>query len=345
MRLLIPSNRLKWLPPDVRLAHEYCFFLHDEIIRMLVEYEGAKAHIVKFKFSNAREKVRFEALAKTTDPISVLKGLGRDHEARQVVMNTITMAMVSDCAHHIYEALRCFEKAKVVPGFNLLRKPLLDNLMYFTWMLADEDGFHAAFTSGDSINFTQKMLGNRRRELMQSAVVLAGLSEVIRADDLHKMVFEVSNPDGLYALFQHAVHLVTVDRIEIKTSPVNFNFIFLQPADSEIYRTLYAALPAVLLYLALVVMALYERVCPMDPGARSALLFRAINGYRLLLDGHVSRTVIDVVNKALGPYVRCADCEAGLKVTERNAARLLLADSFQCTSCRRKQLFPLSWML
>ncbi len=63
-----------------------------------------------------------------------------------MVLNTITMAMVSDCAHHIYEALRCFEKGKVIPGFNLLRKPLLDNLMYFTWMVADEDGFHLAFT-------------------------------------------------------------------------------------------------------------------------------------------------------------------------------------------------------
>jgi hypothetical protein len=65
------------------------------------------------------------------------------------------------------------------------------------------------------------------------------------------VLFDVSNPDGLYRLFQHAVHLVTVDRIEIKTSPENFNFIFHRQADHEIYRTLYAALPTALLYLTL----------------------------------------------------------------------------------------------
>ncbi|MDE1546270.1 hypothetical protein PTW32_12660 [Dechloromonas agitata] len=344
MRLLIPSNRLKWLPKDTRLAHEYCFFLHDEIARMLIEFEGAGAHKVKFKFSSSRERKRFDALAKTTDPVSVLKALGRHSEARRVVLNTITMAMVSDCAHHIYEALRCFEKGKVIPGFNLLRKPLLDNLMYFTWMVADEDGFHLAFTSGDPAKITQKVLGNRRSELMQAAIEETGLSAVVRIEDLHSIIFDVSNPDGLYGLFQHAVHLVTVDRIEIKTSPENFNFIFNQPADQDIYRTLYASLPTVLLYLAFLVMTLYQRIHPIENGSRSAFMFRTINGYRLLLGKEASLAVASAIGKVLSPLLQCANCKTPLKVTESNAAKLLLADCFQCTKCRGKQLFPFSWM-
>jgi len=344
MRLLIPSNRLKWLPADTRLAHEYCFFLHDEIVRMLVEYEGANAHKIKFKFSSARERKRFEALAKTADPVSVLKALGRDTEARRVVLNTITMAMVSDCAHHIYESLRCFEKAKIIPGFNLLRKPLLDHLMYFTWMAADEDGFHAAFTSGDPNKITQKVLGNKRRELMQTAIDMTELSEVVRLDDLYSLLFDVTNPHGLYGLFQHAVHLVTVDRIEIKTAPENSNFIFSHPADHEVYRTLYASLPTALLYLTLVVMMLYQRIHPIDRGPKSALVFRAINGYRLLVGGAYAEAVESAISDALAPHVQCPDCKVGLKVTRSNAANLLLADCYQCTACRRKQLFPFSWM-
>lgn len=344
MRLLIPLNRLKWLPADSRLAHEYCFFLHDEIARMLVEYEGANAHMVTFKFSSGRERKRFEALAKTSDPVSVLNALGRHSEARRVVLNTITMAMVSDCSHHIYEALRCFEKRKVIPAFNLLRKPLLDNLMYFTWMVADEDGFHGAFTSGEPTKITQKVLGNRRRELMQAAIEEVGLSHVLHLEDLHSMIFDVSNPDGLYGLFQHAVHLVTVDRVEIKTSPANFNFIFNHPANQEIYGTLYASLPTVLLYLMFLVMTLYQRIHPMDTRTRSALVFRAINGYRLLLGKQASEAVASAIGEVLSPRVQCADCMTRLKVTESNAAKLLLADCFQCTECRRKQLFPFSWM-
>jgi len=344
MRLLIPSNRLKWLPAETRLAHEYCFFLHDEFVRMLVEYEGAEAHNVEFNFSSVQERKRFEALAKTSDPVSVLRALGRDSEARRVVLNAITMAMVSDCGHHIYEALRCFEKAKVVPGFTLLRKPILDNLMYFTWIAADENGFLAAFTSGDPNKITQKALGNRRRELMQAAIELTELSNVLQADDLHSLVFDPGNPDGLYGLFQHAVHLVTVDRVEIRTSPENFNFIFSEPANRDVYRALYAALPTILLYLTLVVMALYQRIHPMDQGSRSALVFRAVNGYRLLLGEHAARAVAEGISEVLSPRVQCADCRTPLKITTSNAAKLLLADCFQCTACRRKQLFPLSWM-
>lgn len=164
------------------------------------------------------------------------------------------MVMVSDCANHIYEALRCFEKAKVIPGFNPLRKPVLDNLMYFTWIVADEDGFHTAFTSGDPTKITQKVLGNRRRELMQAAVEKVGLSEVVRTEDLHSMIFE---------------------------------------SRSRPHRRISTSSSAALQIM---------------------------------------------------PRFQCADCKTRLKVTESNAAKLILADCFQCTACRRKQLFPLSWM-
>jgi len=342
MRMLIPSNRLKWLPSDVRLAHEYCFFLHDEMVRMLVEFEQAEAHKVNLVFKDPRERRRFEELLNTSDVLSALRSMGRHGEAHRAVINTIMLAMVADCGHHIYEALRCFEKGKIVPGFNLLRKPLLDNLVYFTWMLADEDGFHAAFTSGDPNKITQKVVGNKRKELLKTAVDLAELAEVIDADDLHATLFEADS-DGLYGLFQHAVHLVTTQNAELKTLPENFNFIFQKPADPETYRTLYTYLPAVLLYLTLAVMVLYERISPIQQGTRSALLFRAINGYRLLLGPPLSRVVIDAMNEALGARVKCPACSAGLKVSPRNAAQLLLADSFLCNVCRRKQYFPFSW--
>lgn len=81
---------------------------------MLVEYEAAEAHIVSFRFSGNAERRNFERLAKRQDAIAALRALDRHSEARRVILNTITMAMVSDCAHHIYEALRCLEKRMVV---------------------------------------------------------------------------------------------------------------------------------------------------------------------------------------------------------------------------------------
>lgn len=122
------------------------------------------------------------------------------------------------------------------------------------------------------------------------------------------------------------------------------NTILSYPGDPDIYRRLYASLPTVLLYLTLLVMTLYQRIHPMDEGPRSALVFRAINAHRLLLGKQASSAVANAIGEVLSPRIQCSDCKTRLKVTENNAAKLLLADCFQCTACRRRQLFPLSWM-
>lgn len=343
MGLLIPNNRLKMLPPEVRMAHEYCFFLHDSFVRMLVEYEAAEAHLVNVPFSDAIERGRFSRLAREQDVIAALRTLGRHTEARRVILNTITMAMVSDCGHHVYEALRCFEKRKIVPGFNLLRKPLLDSLTYLCWIAADEDAFYAAFTSGDPAMYTQKVIGNKRREIFAKAIHATSLDSILSADDLVSSLFDAGNSDGLYKFFQHAVHLVTVERIELKTSPENFNFIFKHPFEDDVYFPLYAVLTRALLLLSQVVALLYERVKIMDSGARRALNFRSINFIRLLYIADGAKILGEVMNEVLGRHLECPGCNSSLKMTEHNVARLLISDSFRCVACRKVHPFPFSW--
>ncbi len=345
MRMLIPSNRIQWIPKEWHLAHEYCFFLHDEFARMLVEYEAADAPTVSFQFTSKAQAKRFGDLAKRADALTAMRELGLDSEARRTVLNQVTMAMVADCAHHIYESLRCFEKRKFIPGFNLLRKPLLDSLMYLSWMLADEDGFYSAFTAGDPTKLTQKVLGNRRKEIIASAIANTQLAGIITAEDLVSIIFDAKNDGGFYGLFQHAVHLVTVERIEIRTSPENFNFIFKNPNDDGVYEALYKQLPTVFLYLAHVILSLYERIKPPDPSAKNAFVFRTINAYRSLCYEGGPAALAEALGEALSQHVQCPRCAKPLKVTQYNAMRLLMTDSFRCTHCRYRQLFPLSWML
>ncbi|MCI1076320.1 hypothetical protein MOQ07_17745 [Stenotrophomonas maltophilia] len=341
--ILIASNRLGWIPKEFRLAHEYCFFLHDEVARMLVEYEAADASTVSFKFESREQGRRFRKLAKKHDTLAAMRELGLHSEARRVILNQITAAMTSDCAHHIFESLRCFEKRKFVPGFNLLRKPLLDSLMYLSWMVADEDGFYSAFAAGDPTKLTQKLLGNRRREILSSAIAKIGLSDLVSAEELISVVFDAGNPYGLYGFFQHAVHLITVERIEIRTSPENFNFIFKDPSDDGLYETLYMALPTALLYLSHVIMALHERVAAPDEGAKAAFSFRTTNMYRCLHQKGYAEAFSELMGEILSPRITCPSCSSPLKVTMHNVPLLLLAESFRCTRCQRRSAFPLSW--
>lgn len=343
MRMLIPANRLRWIPKDWRLAHEFCFFMHDEFARMLVEYEAADATKVSFQFTSKAQGKRFRGLAQKHDALTAMRELGLHSEARRVVLNQVTMAIVSDCAHHIYESLRCFEKRKFIPGMNLLRKPLLESLVYLSWMAADEDDFYSAFTSGDPAKLTQKVLGNRRKQILASAIESTDVQGLVTAEDLISIIFDVGNSGSLYGLFQHAVHLVTVERIEIKTSPENFNLIFKNPNEDDVYEALYTMLPTVFLYLAHVILALCERIKPTDSGAKNAFVFRTINAYRFLHFRNGQATLTDIMHEALAPHIQCPACTTPLKVTQYNAMRLLLTDSFRCTHCRRRQLFPLSW--
>lgn len=342
--MLIPASRLRWIPHDLHLSHEYCFFLHDEFARMLVEYETSNATKVSFKLKNESQRRQFNHLAKKHDALTAMRSLGMHSEAKRAALNSITMAMVSDCAHHIYESLRCFEKRKFIPGFNLLRKPLLDNLMYLSWMAADEDDFYSTFTAGDPIKLTQKMLGNRRKDIIASAIAKTSLEDLVTAEEIISIIFTSDNPSGLYGLFQHAVHLITVDRIEIKTTPENFNFIFKNPSEDDAYEVLYSALPTALLYLAHVILALYERIKPPDRGAKTAFLFRSINSYRFLHYEGGAAALAEVMEEILSPHIKCPSCTKPLKVTNHNTIRLLLTESFRCTHCRRKQPFPLSWI-
>lgn len=337
----IPRNRLAWIPGECQLAHNYCYFLHDQAVHLLKQYEEARANHVTVKFRSKVEATRFAEIAKGS-ALEALRATGYPAEARQVVLNAITMAMVSDTLHHVFEALKCLEKRKSVVALNLLRKPLLDSLTYLAWMLGDEEGFYAAFTSGDPAKLSPKVLGNKRSVIIAQALAQTEVADVLTADFLVESLFSAKNQSGLYGLFQKAVHLITVDRVELRTEAENFNFIFKNYADDDIYHGIYYSLPHALLFLTHVVLELFNRIAPMDAGAKKAFVIRSILGL-YLVEGEANEAVAIERLSALSEHFSC-DCGAPLKVTPHNAARITLSESYRCTSCRRVNGFPFAWM-
>ena len=339
---LIPRNRLSWIPSDLRLAHEYCFFLHDESARLLVEYEEAEAHVVSFKFRNKAEAKAFNQHAARDDPITAMRAGGYEAEARKVVLNQITMAMVSDCLHHIYEALRCLEKRKVIVALNLLRKPLNDNLLYLSWMLGNEDSFYHTFTTNSPRGITSSILKGKRAEILSSALAMTEVADVLNAEFIDRTLFTRANQTGFQKLFQHAVHLVTAQRVELETTPENFNFIFKRYDDDDLYELIYNVLPHVLLYLSHVIFGLFERMTAPDHGSKNAFHVRSILGLYLVEgeenEAYAMERLADLT------CIECPDCHSALKITPHNAARLVLTESYRCAGCRRSQPFPFSWM-
>lgn len=339
---LIPRKRLQWIPRRLQFAHEYCFFLHDEAVRALAEYEAAEANAVSFKFRDKNEARRFNSRAAKLGPIQAMRDLGYHLEAREVILNQITFAMVSDCMHHIFEGLRCLEKRKVVVAMNLMRKPLTDNLLYLAWIAGDAANFYDCFVANSPRGIAASIVKARRQEIIESAIEKIGLRDIMDADLLNEMLFKQAAPNGLQRLFQHAVHLVTVQRPELLTEPENFNFIFWPYEDDDLYELIYGCLPLALLFLSQVILALFERMKPPDPGSLAAFRTRALIGFGLS-QGYDKHTDLLALLEPLS-VLNCETCGASLNVTPHNAARLALTDTYRCSACRRIQPFPLSWL-
>ena len=209
-------------------------------------------------------------------------------------------------------------------------------------MLGDEDAFYAAFTSGDPTKLSPKVLGNSRSAIISQALAQTEVADVLTTEFIVENLFRANNPSGLYPLFQKAVHLVTVDRVELRTEPENFNFIFKNYADDDIYHGIYYSLPHALLFLSRVMLELFERIAPMDPGAKEASEVHSILGL-YLVEGEENEALAIKRLSSLAEHFSC-DCGAPLKVTPHNAARITLSESYRCTDCRRVHGFPFAWM-
>jgi hypothetical protein len=249
---------------------------------MRIEYENAKANLVTVNFESAITAQTFQEIASKHDLIQALRETGHPEEAKRVILNQITMAMVSDCLHHVYEGLCCFEKRKIVVALNVLRKPLKDNLLYLAWMLDDEARFYQEFATDDPERLAKRRLGPIRSEILKNATAHTSLGEIANPTLLEAILFDSTSPNGLEMLFQHSVHLITVERIQLRTTPENFNFIFKSYADDDIYDRVYRCLPLILLFLSHVIAGLFHLMKPMDKEAQEAFRVRAVAGFCLL---------------------------------------------------------------
>jgi hypothetical protein len=150
---------------------------------------------------------RFIAVGTCCNPIEALQATGYPQEAKRVVLNQITIAMASDCLHHIFEALKCLEKRKFIVALNLLRKPLKDSLLYLSWILGNEDDFYTTFMTGNPEQLSIKRLSSSRKTILYNAAQQTGLGPSIDVDLLHELLYDRKSPRGFERLFQHAVHL------------------------------------------------------------------------------------------------------------------------------------------
>lgn len=337
----LDEDRLKNIPEKHRAEHEFCFHLHDSMLRMFLDLASFNYPTGKFEFESEEDLKQFEA---APDPITFFLENGMRDVAKEMTVAQAMMAIWGDFFNFIYEALRALEKRKFVVAFALLRKPLKQNLLFLTMILVDDEEFFERLADSPAEHLDHPSVqDSHRKDYFKRAKQLVPFTEFIDPETLHDIIFDTGMASGLAPLFDKANHLVT-RRKQIQTEDLNLNFIFKNPMDDDVYETTYQQLAYVLLYAIFLQIELFKRAGFTADEAGNWFSLTALGAYSALyLDGPSS--IIDSMNEALEDFLHCPHCKEEVRIQKQNAARFFTSHKLTCLKCDREHDFPLFWLL
>lgn len=346
------SIERNFLPNDLQFAHEYCLFLHDILVRLVVE--GETKQIFRHRFNLASEADGEQIAQNSGDElVEWMKENGYDAVWREVARKHICVALLSDFCHFVYEALQCSRKGKLTVTFALLRKPLKENLFYFEWMLADPtdfaDRFHIAPADGkSSLPLPTDLSKERRLEIVSGAMAKTKTGGYASPEFIYELRYDKKCAYGFEELFQKATHLITT--FTVYTEAENLNFIF--SGDNERmtqWQGLYALLPIILMHAVSVITTLIREFDDGKLEDLDFLLLRATVGFLLFAEsGPWNEQKFDAsieLSALLGSGIPCLGCHTYLKFDRDNLQNIHTDGLLECHECGYKTVLTTNHQL
>lgn len=321
------------LPQEFHFSHNFCFFLHDQLVAALKAGEEAK--IFDAELVSDREvpaDLKGEALFKWLS----------DNGHRSVILDMyyrqITAALLADMLHFLYESLRCSAKGKLTVSFALLRKPLKENLFYLEWLLADPDDMLSAFEDEKPSAKSIKLLSDvRKKEVIRLAVEKTSMGHWLDPEMIYDLRYNKRFNAGFEDLFQKANHLVTSFKA-LETEPANFNFVFSNDqAHYSQWDGLYSYLPLLLLHTVEVVEALLKTFAKRQEGIDLTQIRNAI-GFAYWIDSgphkHLGTDALrDMRSALLSEELPCPSCDTQIFSSEESMITLYNENTVCCSKC------------
>lgn len=259
----IESRTGTFLPSKYWLGHEFCFFLHDVMARLLASGERASIFRVPFELRNEAE---VEGLKKAKDFIDWVEQYRSPEEKAAVLATHSFPAVLSDMLHYIYEALETSRKAKLNVSYTLLRKPIQESLYLLEAVAVDRSEFSQKL-SEDPLKLGSQGAGGREAHAKNITTVLEAISNDGRfnAEYLAQLRYDKSANDGFDGICNKAIHLFTGHKA-IATEKMNINFVFSDEESKETqWAFLYSRLPYILAYTCQIVEHVCSDICKTVP--------------------------------------------------------------------------------
>lgn len=335
---MIDPERLVYVPEQHHEKHSFCFWIHDLIADGIKQAEAARVANVHFTFRDDEDK---KAFAAAPDIITYALESNRHDLARRIVLNQSVIPLYADALHFMFEGMSMLEKHKHTVSIALFRKPLRQNLLFLTWIFADEHDYFTRFhADASNLDDSRKLTPKRIKELLKAANEKLRVS--FNTDLIYKMVFDKTNEGGLGHYFDQAVHLVT-NQGAIKTEDMNLNMIFTAPTNDDIYDGIYHILGYVFMYLLFLEIEMFGQMTKVPEFYRQWLDIATWTTYHAIFGD--SSVKIDEFNSAASTLLSCLLCKKPLRLTRENALEFFAAEHITCSHCRSFQGFPFYWLI
>lgn len=337
----LSSERTELIPRKFRTHHEFCFHLHDSMLRIFHELAEQRYPTIRLNFEDQETAAKF---ADNNDPIGLLMELEEWELVKELTVGQAMMAVLSDFFNFVYEALTALEKRKFVVFYALLRKPFKENLLYLTMMFVDDQEFFENLKDIPGEKFNHPGLQEQaRRKYFREAIAELKFADFVEADLLHDIIFDIKMDDGLAPLFDKATHLST-SRSQIRTEDLNLNFIFKNPMTNDVFENVYSKLAYILLFALRLELALFEKAGFQTEKLAKWYTLTGLGAYNGLF-GKGQCGIKNGLVSAFGDLLQCPHCGEKAKIPKFQAARFFISHKLRCGFCGHDHDFPLFWLL
>lgn len=334
------ERRMALIPKRHWSAHEFCFYIHDLILRLtkIAEAIGAGQVVVTL-----RDKADHEALLNADNPIDWLSATGRTEQERRAIVNHTCGALFPDMLHFIFGAMTALEKRQFTVALCLFRKPFQEGLPLLALICGDEDQYFDNLKADPRTHFDgRKFNANAKKEAIAHAVENCDHMDFVDANALYSLLFDYNNEFGLAGLFDKATHLFT-RRSGNATENYNINFIFKDPGDNDVYDHCYRQIAYVLLCIHLFQIELMGRMGFGKDEYRKHLMHTSIGAFEAIFGSGHSR-IMKFFNRNFRDLLKCPVCDAQINIRKSNAGRFFVTEMLKCNQCKQEYHFPASWI-
>lgn len=335
-------ERLGFIPPKYWAAHEFCFYIHDTMLRALVEYGSSGIH--ELASEAFEELVKSGHVEPDIDFLSFMKDNAILGPYKHHLISHLVLSLSGDMLNFLYESFSCFEKRKFAVAFSLLRKPIKENLTFLCWILGVEDEFIEKFEyeTYKSLNHTSK---DKQIKIFKSAIEKLPVPEMFDENLLWDLIFSKESPGGFEQRWQKATHLITSQGNLLKTEKYSINFVFEDPRENENYKFIYKNLAYVMIFVSQVLFECFNRILTMNKATYSHMVVTSMGCYEPLFSGGKNQGMIKMLNKEISEFLVCIHCNSKITINRKNAPAMYIRDALECNHCGLQSAFPFYWLV